>query len=237
MNNNGVKQSIMGRSSFGRNGRIIDHANWRRFPALAIIFVHIFNKSDKIFCYISAFWLVLKKLTELDQRLLACGDAKHQTQNSTRFHSTGDYISPSNQDFWKSPRLFHSPDSSSNQTSQKKKNLKKIVKNSYCFMFSLCNICLASFSEVVILVTSVHFRSPVASNTTQDKEEQIPNEDPWRFLSFTPSLHKSEKLSASGVNSKPAYRISFHLGRNYEIRKEYLSTGYWKRHYIRLSTG
>ena len=32
-------------------------------------------------------------------------------------------------------------------------------------------------------------------------------------------------------------RISFHLGWNDETRKEYLSTGYWKRHYIRLSTG
>ena len=30
----------------------------------------------------------------------------------------------------------------------------------------------------------------------------------------------------SGVNGKPVYRISFRLGRNYEIRKEYLSTGY-----------
>ena len=30
----------------------------------------------------------------------------------------------------------------------------------------------------------------------------------------------------SGVNGNPVYRISFRLGRNYEIRKEYLSTGY-----------
>ena len=29
----------------------------------------------------------------------------------------------------------------------------------------------------------------------------------------------------SGVNGKPVYRNSFHLGRNDEIRKEYLSTG------------
>ena len=44
-------------------------------------------------------------------------------------------------------------------------------------------------------------------------------------------------IKISGVNGKPVYRISFRFGRNYEIRKEYLSTGYWKRHYIRLSTG
>ena len=30
--------------------------------------------------------------------------------------------------------------------------------------------------------------------------------------------------SASGVNGKPVYRNSFRLGRNDEIRKEYLST-------------
>ena len=30
----------------------------------------------------------------------------------------------------------------------------------------------------------------------------------------------------SGVNGKPVFRISFHLGRNDEIRKEYLTTGY-----------
>ena len=30
---------------------------------------------------------------------------------------------------------------------------------------------------------------------------------------------------ASGVNGKPVCRISFRLGRNDEIRKEYLSTG------------
>ena len=30
----------------------------------------------------------------------------------------------------------------------------------------------------------------------------------------------------SGVNGKPVYRILFHLGRNDEIHKEYLSTGY-----------
>ena len=41
----------------------------------------------------------------------------------------------------------------------------------------------------------------------------------------------------SCVNGKLVYRISFRLGRNDEIRKEYLSTGYWKRHYIRLFTG
>ena len=29
----------------------------------------------------------------------------------------------------------------------------------------------------------------------------------------------------SGVNGKPVYRNSFRLGRNDEIRKEYLSTG------------
>ena len=44
-------------------------------------------------------------------------------------------------------------------------------------------------------------------------------------------------MSTSGVNGKPVYRISFRLDRNDEIRKEYLRTGYWKRHYIRLSTG
>ena len=36
------------------------------------------------------------------------------------------------------------------------------------------------------------------------------------------------------MNSKPVYRISFRLGRSDEIREEYLSTGYSKRHYIRL---
>ena len=30
----------------------------------------------------------------------------------------------------------------------------------------------------------------------------------------------------SGVNGKPVYRISFRLGRNDEIRKEYLSADY-----------
>ena len=30
----------------------------------------------------------------------------------------------------------------------------------------------------------------------------------------------------SGVNGKPVFRISFRLGRNDEIRKEYLTTGY-----------
>ena len=30
----------------------------------------------------------------------------------------------------------------------------------------------------------------------------------------------------SGVNGKPVYSISFRLGRNDEIRKEYLSTSY-----------
>ena len=30
----------------------------------------------------------------------------------------------------------------------------------------------------------------------------------------------------SGVNGKPAYHILFRLGRNNEIHKEYLSTGY-----------
>ena len=33
-------------------------------------------------------------------------------------------------------------------------------------------------------------------------------------------------ISVSGVNGKPVYRISFRLGRNDEIRKEYLRTGY-----------
>ena len=33
-------------------------------------------------------------------------------------------------------------------------------------------------------------------------------------------------LINSGVNGKPVNRISFCLGRNDEIRKEYLSTGY-----------
>ena len=33
-------------------------------------------------------------------------------------------------------------------------------------------------------------------------------------------------LFPSGVNGKPVYRISFHLGGNNEIRKEYISTGY-----------
>ena len=33
-------------------------------------------------------------------------------------------------------------------------------------------------------------------------------------------------LNISGVNGKPVYRISFCLGRNDEICKEYLSTGY-----------
>ena len=43
--------------------------------------------------------------------------------------------------------------------------------------------------------------------------------------------------NSSGVNGKLVNRISFRLGRNDEIRTEYLSTSYWKRHYIRLSTG
>ena len=33
-------------------------------------------------------------------------------------------------------------------------------------------------------------------------------------------------LHTSGVNGKPVYGISFRLGRNDQIRKEYLSTGY-----------
>ena len=33
-------------------------------------------------------------------------------------------------------------------------------------------------------------------------------------------------IEVSGVNGKPVYRISFRLGRNDEIRKEYLRTGY-----------
>ena len=33
-------------------------------------------------------------------------------------------------------------------------------------------------------------------------------------------------MITSGVNGKPVYRISFPLGRNDQIRKEYLSTGY-----------
>ena len=33
-------------------------------------------------------------------------------------------------------------------------------------------------------------------------------------------------ITISGVNGKPVYRISFRLGKNDEIRKEYLSTGY-----------
>ena len=37
---------------------------------------------------------------------------------------------------------------------------------------------------------------------------------------------------SSGVNGKPAFRILLCLGRNDEIHKEHLSTGYWKRHYI-----
>ena len=36
----------------------------------------------------------------------------------------------------------------------------------------------------------------------------------------------SRWIGLSGVNGKPVYRISFRLGRNDEIRKEYLSTGY-----------
>ena len=35
---------------------------------------------------------------------------------------------------------------------------------------------------------------------------------------------KSQKYS--GMNDKLVYHISFHLGRNDEIRKEYLRTGY-----------
>ena len=33
-------------------------------------------------------------------------------------------------------------------------------------------------------------------------------------------------IDISGVNGKPVYHISFRLGRNDEIRKEYLRTGY-----------
>ena len=33
-------------------------------------------------------------------------------------------------------------------------------------------------------------------------------------------------IFVSGVNGKLVYRISFRLGRNDEIRKEYLRTGY-----------
>ena len=35
-----------------------------------------------------------------------------------------------------------------------------------------------------------------------------------------------DETNISGVNSKPAYCILFRLGRNDEIRKGYLSTGY-----------
>ena len=38
--------------------------------------------------------------------------------------------------------------------------------------------------------------------------------------------HIVDFISASAVNGNPVYRISFRLGRNDEIRKEYLSTGY-----------
>ena len=41
-----------------------------------------------------------------------------------------------------------------------------------------------------------------------------------------PLSHTVKEIEASGVNGKPVYRISFRLGRNDEIRKEYLSTGY-----------
>ena len=54
---------------------------------------------------------------------------------------------------------------------------------------------------------------------------------------FLANLMHYFNLLSSGVNGKPAYCISFHLGRNYKIRKKNLSTGYLKRHYIRLSTG
>ena len=42
----------------------------------------------------------------------------------------------------------------------------------------------------------------------------------------TMTLHDPQPMSlpSSGVNGKPVYRILFRLGRNDEIRKEYLST-------------
>ena len=49
--------------------------------------------------------------------------------------------------------------------------------------------------------------------------EQVPD-----ILKF--SKPHSTKISGSGVNGKPVYRFLFRLGRNDEIHKEYLSTGY-----------
>ena len=40
-----------------------------------------------------------------------------------------------------------------------------------------------------------------------------------------PILLPNQEVIGSGVNGKPVCRISFRLGRNDEIRKEYLSTG------------
>ena len=48
----------------------------------------------------------------------------------------------------------------------------------------------------------------------------FPSDDRPIIDCFTPLLF------ISGVKGKPVYRILFHLGRNDEIRKEYLSTGY-----------
>ena len=44
-------------------------------------------------------------------------------------------------------------------------------------------------------------------------------------------------LYSSGVNDKPVSGFSFAFGKNNEIRKEYLGTGYWKRHHFRLYNG
>ena len=46
------------------------------------------------------------------------------------------------------------------------------------------------------------------------------------FCTILPHIFTYSQLNVSGVNSKPVYRISLCLGRNDEIRKEYLSTGY-----------
>ena len=40
------------------------------------------------------------------------------------------------------------------------------------------------------------------------------------------SITWNSHIYVSGVNGKPVYRISFCLGRNDRIRKEYLRTGY-----------
>ena len=46
------------------------------------------------------------------------------------------------------------------------------------------------------------------------------------FLSYSwKATYCFFRIYDSGVNGKPVYRNSFRLGRNDEIRKEYLSTG------------